>query len=73
MKTVFEYFEECFGCEPSDITLCDLPVDSGCGTDCVEAINAARSLFKVANITDPRLGSEVLKVVEHVVSTLWRG
>lgn len=69
---VFDYFTTNLGRAPSDVTLRELPVNSGCGDDCVKAINAARDLLTMLKMagTDP---TAVIAATDDAVQTFWRG
>lgn len=72
---IYDYFKEKLGVEPDDTSLKKLPVDSGCGDDCKEAIDAAEKLVAivakaVGHSTETDM---IISATEEAVTVFWRG
>ena len=71
--SVADYFEQVLGVPPFDETLADLPVDSLCGRDCAQAIDAARLFLECARKADSDLANSMLFLANETVNVFWRG
>lgn len=70
---VYDYFVQQLGYVPNDETLRDLPVDTVCGADCTQAIDAALAFYKLtAKAVGHQYQSEIAKICAHTVGVYWR-
>lgn len=72
-KSVFDYFCEKLGDEPDDETLRDLPVQSGCGNDCAEAIDVAAKLIAICDKAKRCNRAPILHMVNETCRIFWHG
>lgn len=70
--TVRDYFKKELGVYPKDPTLKELPIDSVCGMDCVNVINAAKIYKKIAD-PHPDVVKPLIQSVNVAIEILWRG
>jgi hypothetical protein len=70
---VYDYFYAQLGLVPVDDTLRELPVDSGCGADCVAAIDAASSLLHHARTAGGDTATPIINATSDIVRIYWRG
>jgi hypothetical protein len=68
--TVYGFFTQQLGQQPSDATLRDLLVDTPCGEDCRKAILAAKAFKDVA---DRAVHDLIVRAAEETVEVFWRG
>ena len=67
--SIWTVFLDSFERLPKDSTLKELPVDSGCGDECMAVINATLELLKLC---DPVSHHEIIDGAEHAISVKWR-
>lgn len=76
-KNVADYFARTLGAAHEDITLRNLPIDSTCGQDCIQAIDAASAFVSEVRSAfgdhHPSVGGHILTVARQIVSVYWRG
>lgn len=77
---IYSYFTRELGRNPDDITLKKLPVDSGCGDPCADAIDHAAALLAhvesaigTKDHDSVKLREALVRTTELVVSVYWRG
>jgi len=61
-ETVFDFFEACFGVEPSNPLLRDMTIESGIGADCALLIDRASDYAILCNVS----GDEHDSIVSNV-------
>lgn len=76
-RHIYAYFEQAFGRKPADESFLQLPIDSECGRDCRQAIDAARSFL---NFVEYAFGQhdfdeyeKTIAICEHTIECYWRG
>jgi hypothetical protein len=70
---VYEYFLHHLNVRPSDDTLQELPVETSCGRDCRQAIDAAKALIVITDKADPHLKTLIVDATDGCVTTFLRG
>ena len=69
---IHEYFKMKLGRIPSDHSLKDLPVDSGCGQDCKRIIDEYAKLKGMVD-PHPRCVGPLIQSASACVEIYWRG
>ena len=73
-ESIYEYFTRKLGASPSDGTLKNLPVRSGCGEDCKAAIDAAAALMRASKMAIGSTRAPAIRdIAEETVRVFWRG
>jgi hypothetical protein len=76
-ENIYDYYVERLNDAPDDDSLYDLPVDSGCGEPCKDAIDYASGLLRhlkdAHGNNKPHLEQQLLNVVNDIVVSYWRG
>ena len=69
-NSIWTYFKEQLGENPSDASLKELSITSPCGVDCAKVIKAAAAMMEVS---DPVTHGDIREAASYAVSVYWRG
>jgi hypothetical protein len=76
-ENIYDYYVERLNDTPDDESLRELPIDSGCGEPCKDAIDYASGLLRhlkdAHGNNKPHLEQQLLNVVNDIVVCYWRG
>jgi hypothetical protein len=76
-ENIYDYYVERLSDTPDDESLRELPIDSGCGEPCKDAIDYASGLLRhlkdAHGNNKPHLEQQLLNVVNDIVVCYWRG
>lgn len=72
-ESVAAYFEQEFGVAPRDASMTELPSNSGCGNDCIAAIDAARAYCVHADMAGPHARKPLLDSINKTLITFLHG
>ena len=73
-ESIYDYFARKLGAAPSDQTLKELPLRSGCGVDCQDAIDIAAEFIRASDqaVGDKRT-AQIREIAEETCRVFWHG
>lgn len=73
-ESIYHYFARKLGVPPSDETLKNLPVRSGCGVDCQDTIDIAAEFIRASDqAVGSRRAAQIREIAEETVRVFWHG